>query len=324
MTKKNIFMLTAVVCSALTFQGLVAQDDEFLLDEDLLLDEPVSPVAVENKADTNASVDVTVNSPGSGGSSDVSDLLDLDEPEVTMDIDEAETMPETTADEVAVEPEEELAAMNSFGDLATDVTAEPVKPVVSTVANDETDINTMIQLEINKKEAETLFGIKTFKEAEESYKNERYAQAIRLYKEANKYLNNSTEARVYKDQIPNRLGETYYARALILMEQGDYQIAENNARESAQYGYRKAPALVKKCVEYQESPPVVEQKDSNLEWQKNSYKDLQTDVNLFLVKAKQYMAVGNYDEAVLMLEGVLALEPYNRDAIKLLETCGRN
>jgi general secretion pathway protein D len=318
MTKKKIFMLTALVCSALAFQRLIAQDDEFLLDEDLLLDD--TPVAVDN----NDTVDLVVDALGSGESEDLGDLLDLDDDnEAPAFVDDAVADVDVVTADVD-EDTEELATMNDFGDLDSDVTARPRNVVDATLDGDDADINTMIQLEINKKQAETAFGIRTFKEAEVANKNQRYAQAIRLYKEANKYLNNSVEARSYKDNIPKRLGETYYSRSLVLLEQGDYQIAENNARESAQYGYSKAPALVKKCVEYQESPPVVVKKDSDKEWAKNSYKDLQKDVSYFLVKGKEYMAVGNYDEATLMFEGVLALEPYNRDAIKLLETCGRS
>jgi len=327
MTKKNIFMLTALVCSALAFQRLIAQDDEFLLDEDLLLTDTPAPAAVAD--DTTA--ELVVNDAGSGNSTDLDDLLgdDIEEPAVNT-LAPVEDLDAVVEDEDVVdtidldEGTEELSTMNSFGDLDSDVTVAPKTVVDATLDGDNADINTLIQLEINKKQAETAFGMRTFKEAEAAYSNQRYAQSIRLYKEANKYLNNSTEARAYKSKIPDRLGATYYARALVLLEQGDYQIAENNAREAAQYGYSKAPALVKKCVEYQESPPVVIKKDSDLEWNKNSYKDLQKDVSYFIVKGKEYMAVGNYDEATLMFEGVLAIEPYNRDAIRLLETCGHN
>jgi len=331
MTNKKIFMLTTLVCSAFAFQILIAQDDEFLLDEDLLLIDTPAPKAVAD----NTNSEIVVDDAGSGNSEGFDDLLgsDVEEPaapvkELAAPVEDSDAVveDETVVDTMDVdEGTEDLATMNSFGDLDSDVTTvAPEKNIEPTLDGDDTDINTLIQLEINKKRAETAFGIRTFKEAEDAYDNQRYSESIRLYKEANKYLNNSAEARDYKSQIPDRLGETYYARALVLLEQGDYQIAENNARESAQYGYRKAPALVKKSVEYQESPPVVEVKDADLEWNKNSYKDLQKDVGYFIVKGKEYMAVGNYDEATLMFEGVLAIEPYNRDAIKLLETCGRN
>ena len=331
MTKKKIFMLTTLVCSALAFQILIAQDDEFLLDEDLLLIDTPAPKAVAD----NINSEIVVDDAGSGNSEDFVDLLgsDVEEPaapvkELAAPVEDSDAVveDETVVDTMDVdEGTEDLATMNSFGDLDSDVTTvAPEKNIEPTLDGDDADINTLIQLEINKKRAETAFGIRTFKEAEAAYDNQRYSESIRLYKESNKYLNNSTEARTYKSQIPDRLGETYYARALVLLEQGDYQIAENNAREAAQYGYSKAPALVKKCVEYQESPPEVEVKDADLEWNKNSYKDLQKDVSYFLVKGKEYMAVGNYDEATLMFEGVLAIEPYNRDAIRLLEACGRN
>ncbi len=325
MTKKKIFMLTALVCSAFAFQILIAQDDEFLLDEDLLLDVTPAPAEVEE----NSNEDLVVNDAGSGDSKSFDDLLgmDVDDPAVIVEDSVAVVEDETivdTVDDAADEGIEELVTMDKFGNIESDVTVDAEKKIEPTLDGGDADINTLIQLEINKKMAETAFGIRTFKEAEEAYKNERYAQAIRLYKEANKYLNNSAEARSYKSKIPDRLGETYYARALVLLEQGDYQIAENNAREAAQYGYSKAPALVKKCVEYQESPPLQKKKVPDLEWEKESYKELQKDVDYFIVKGKEYMAVGNYDEATLMFEGVLAIEPYNRDAIRLLETCGRN
>ncbi len=331
MTKKKIFMLTALVCSALAFQRLVAQDDEFLLDEDLLFDTTPPPAEAEDNSDDE---ELVVNDPGSGDSKSFDDLLgeedveqpdDVEEPDVPVEDLDAVVEDETVADTIDEEDDiDDLPKMNEFGDLDSDFTTVPAKNIEPTLDGDDSDINTLIQLEINKKMAETAFGIRTFKEAEDAYENKRYSEAIRLFKEANKYLNNSEEARSYKSQISERLGETYYARALVLLEQGDYQIAENNAREAAQYGYRKAPALVKKCVEYQESPPVQKKKEADLEWEKESYKELQKDVNYFIVKGKEYMAVGNYDEAGLMFEGVLAIEPYNRDAIRLLETCGRN
>ncbi len=260
----------------------------------------------------------------------------LPEPEVDiveMLVDEAETdmgiIPEVLPEPPTVEPApapvaEPIPAVEPLPVELTelepevDVAPEPERPVgkSASVAAFET-------AERLKRVAGEAHAIESIQSAEKDLAGKNYLRAINLFEEALDYLPRRADLASTRSRARQGLGGAYYLRALSLERMGELEQAKAAALNSVKYGYGRAEGAVKRIQNTIDAPPPPEPVAAKDRWDTPEYLSTEKELAEWLKRGRQAYLTGEYEEAILAFESVLARDPENKEAIRLMNSAAQ-
>lgn len=244
-------------------------------------------------------------------------LLPVDERPLAEVVPPAEALP--AADEPVAAATEEPVEAASAADIvgaATEIrSGTPETEAISVIYTQE---------EIKRKAYKTHLR-QTLVSADAALKASRHEDAIRFYEEARRLIRsigNRPEDRAEKDAAEAGLAEAYYRHALYLKKRGSYADAANLARLATGMGHPQAPRLAGELRDILEKPPVAKEVTPKPRWQEPDYRGAMQKVGDLLRLGRQHMVSGEMDRARAMFEAVLAEDPENTEAMRMLEKIG--
>ncbi len=172
------------------------------------------------------------------------------------------------------------------------------------------------QQEKVRREADTIEGRKLLADADKAYQAGNYGHAAQLYRDAAVRLPVGKENRELRTHASERATESVYEQARALYKQGKL----GEAMELVQQELAATPdskPLRKLMTRIQDDQARVAVSGAP-KAQKNT-ESPQGRINELMQSAASYLAVRDYVHARTALESVLALEPGNREAIRILK-----
>ncbi len=234
-------------------------------------------------------------------------------PELEPDI------PEPGPEPVFVEPDLDLPAV-----------VEPIIPVQETVRREldprETEIVLMKDSEELRRLAYERHARESIAAADRAFRARQYHLSTRRYQEAINALNDAGHrAENEPDRLRAQVGlrESIYEEALDLLRQGDYENSTKKARQALQQGHPLAGELLAAIQEAQKPKPEPPPPPKPQRWKQDSLLERERELAKRLVQARELILTGELDRAQQELESIMKRDPYNTEAIRLMEKVAR-
>ena len=290
--------------------------DEMALDDDLigsLINEARSDIAAGQAAlaeDAGAAAPAPVVMP-EPPPTDVVEML-IEEAETDMGL-VPETMPAPpTMDPVAI------PAMEPIPGDPVMLDPEPVR-----LTGKSASVAAFETAERLKRIAGEAHAIESIQNAEKELAGKNYMRAITLFEEALDFLPRRTDLEPARARARTGLGGAYYLRALSLERMNELEKAKAAALNSVKYGYKRGEAAVKRIQDTIDEPPPPPPPEAKHRWEMKDYLETEEQVAEWLKRGREAYLTGEYEEAILAFESVLARDPENKEAIRLMNSAAQ-
>ncbi|NQT93480.1 MAG: hypothetical protein HQ559_12030, partial [Lentisphaerae bacterium] len=241
-----------------------------------------------------------------------------------LDEDVVETVPDVL--EAPVEPVPDVVPAPVVIPAAP-VVVEPVvvEPVPVVGMPEETELprkirDIMAEQQLLRKALEH-HGKDLLARGEEALAEGNYLDAVKLFQEARKNLKRA-ELVDERRRVQEGLGSAYYGQSQIYRRREELEEALKMADTAAEFRHPRAQGLseeIRKQIVKGPSEVVVEKGDR---WKGADVVRFERDVARLLKEGKQHYALKEYVEAQKKFEAVLAMDPFNSEAIRLRHKTG--
>ena len=183
-------------------------------------------------------------------------------------------------------------------------------------------VSEMEALERVRREAQDRHGLEALEQAEANMKVGNYEEAVRRYKDALDYIGDRPSNSIARREADDGLKEAYYRQSILLERRGNLKEAQSAAVQARLHGHPKGEARVLEIDDLINNPvppppPKVEKR-----WNEISYRENQKKINSLLNRAREYYATGEYDKCREQLELIMRDNPFNTEAINMLQRVG--
>ena len=144
-----------------------------------------------------------------------------------------------------------------------------------------------------------------------------YADAIKLYRDAQKYLRNREDNLPLRNECDIGIREAEYRQAKVLLEEGDFKAALEMAQNVQLSGHTQGEALVAIIQEEMNRPEKVTPQPILPEYAKAQYRKDRLAIQERMRRATVYFQLAKYKDANDQLELILRDDPNNEEAINL-------
>jgi general secretion pathway protein D len=276
-------------------------EDPVVVDENALDDSLLSDLANEARAD------MAVTQPAPVAEAPTVDQIDslLDQ---LADEGEAAVTPEAPA----------VAAPVTATPVAAPVVAAPALPPMST------DTKRLYTLEEIKRRAHAAHGIESLTAGEKALAKRDYDAAIRAFEQAIAYI--PTDQPAYEPKRANArrgLAGASYLKALSLERAGQYEQAKVAAKQAVSLGYARAESALRRIQRRIDGPPIEPPPTIDRRWEEPAYKEKQAEIRRRLKRGREAYLTGEYNLAVQAFKSVLAIDAFNKEAIKMLHSASQ-
>jgi len=166
-------------------------------------------------------------------------------------------------------------------------------------------------------------AVESVQNAEKELANKNYLGAITLFEEALEYLPRRADLEAIRTRARDGLGGAYYLRALSLERMNELEKAKAAALNSVKYGYRRGEDAVKRIQETIDEPPPPEPPEPKHRWEMPDYIEAEKQIDEWLKRGREAYLTGEYEEAILAFESVLARDPENKESIRLMNSAAQ-
>ncbi len=166
-------------------------------------------------------------------------------------------------------------------------------------------------------------GVESLQNAEKALAGRNYLRAIGLFDEAIEYLPRRPEFDEMRTRAREGLGGSYYLRALSLERMNELESAVAAARNSVKYDYSRGESAVKRIQSKIDAPPPEPEPEPINRWDMPEFTQTQDQIAEWLRRGRQAYLTGEYDGAILAFESVLARDPENKEAIRLMRSAAQ-
>lgn len=200
----------------------------------------------------------------------------------------------------------------------------PDLAVTMNVDPETAKLSAMMSQEAIRRKAYERHAIQTLEEAEREFLEHSYDSAKKLFEEAERYLGLREGLDIPKSRIQKGMADTCYALAGIYWQEKDWDNAINMAKVAKRYGHPHAELLRQKIEDDKVAvpPPPPPPKVYPRRYQPE-YQTRDADLSKRLEVGKQYIQTGELDKAKELFESILKRDPYNSEAIRMLEKVAR-
>ena len=156
--------------------------------------------------------------------------------------------------------------------------------------------------------------------AKNALREKDYPRAIRMYEQALTHLPRRPDMEPVRAEARKGLGAAYYLQALSQERMEDYENAKIAAQSAVKYGYVRAEETVARIQHKIDAPVEPPPPPAKHRWREDDYKTTQSQIKEFLKRGREAYLTGEYDRAILAFESVLARDPENKEATRLMHS----
>ena len=146
---------------------------------------------------------------------------------------------------------------------------------------------------------------------------EQYADAIKMYKDAQKYFRQREENLPLRSECEIGIREAEYRQAKVRFEEGDFKTALEMAQAVQLSGHTQGAALIAVIQEEMNKPADIRPTPVLPEYAKDKYKMDRLAIQERMRRATVYFQLAKYKDANDQLELILRNDPNNEEAINL-------
>ncbi len=243
-------------------------------------------------------------------------------PETIEDIPafDIDALVDETEAEFAVEPEPEAPTFEPVM-MEEELVAEP--SIDAPLTGKSAKIAAFDTAERLKRIAGEAHAIESIQEAEKELAQRNYLRSIGLFEEALEHLPRREDLALTRQRARDGLGGAYYLRALSMERQGELEKAKVAALTSVQFGYTRAEKVVKRIQILIDEPPPPPPPAPKNRWEEPDYVTTEQEVTEWLKRGRQAYLTGEYDRSIIAFESVLARDPENKEAIRLMRSASQ-
>ncbi|MBM4147469.1 MAG: hypothetical protein FJ224_00280 [Lentisphaerae bacterium] len=172
--------------------------------------------------------------------------------------------------------------------------------------------------EVLRRRALAAHARELLKQADDDLANGRYEIGIVRYRNAIRGLSLPADVKIRK-QAERGLAECYYRNSLYLEKQNDLNASLVAAKSSMDAGHPKGEAQFVKIKKLIDEPPPPKLAPPTERWNQQEYRDKQAKIADLMKRGREYSMAGEFDNAAQDFRGVLALDPQNTEAMRLLK-----
>lgn len=183
---------------------------------------------------------------------------------------------------------------------------------------DET-LSEVYMLEMMRRDALDKHGKSSLEKGREEMRLGKYIEARQHFEEAEKFLSKRDENAALRKEAEEGIAESVYRQAEVLFKRGDQEGALQLARQARDLGHKKAPNLVARIQDNIDNPPDPKVERTAKRWNERDYRKNKEEIKAKLSRARQYYSTGEFDRARTELELILKSNPYEHDAMVMLE-----
>jgi len=242
----------------------------------------------------------------------------------------AVTEPAQPAPPPEVQDEEQLDEdmLSAMGAKPVAKPAKPAKsgrpaPPVAAAASDEEkvapdEVGIAEDQEVLRKTAYAAHARELLKLAEADLAEGRYEMGIGRFRNAIKWLTLPSDA-VERKHAERGLADCYYANSIYLEKQNDLKAALVAAKSAMDAGHPKGEERLVYVKRLIDEPKPIPPTPSVSRWRQQEYRDNQKKVAERMKRGREYYIAGEYEKAAMDFKSVLAIDPQNTEAMRLLQ-----
>jgi general secretion pathway protein D len=210
--------------------------------------------------------------------------------------------------------------MAALGEKAPVKAPQPVaRPVAAAPADavEKPGTSVVEDQEILRRRAYAAHARELLSQAEEDLRAGRYKMGIDKFRNALKGLTLPADAKERK-RAERGLAECYFANSIYLEKQNDLNAALVAAKQAMDAGHPQGEQRLIELKEMIDKPRRLEVAKPAPVYKQQEYRDNQKKAAETMKRGRQYFMAGQYDKAAMDFKSVLALDPQNSEAMRLL------
>ncbi len=166
-------------------------------------------------------------------------------------------------------------------------------------------------------------ALESIQNAEKELAEKNYLGSIILFEEALEYLPRRADLVGTRKRARRGLGGAFYLRALSLERMNELEKAKAAALNAVKYGYSRAEGAVKRIQATMDAPPPELTPIPKDRWEMPDYVLIENEIAAWLKRGRQAYLTGEYERAILGFESVLARDPENKEAMRLMHSAAQ-
>ncbi len=202
---------------------------------------------------------------------------------------------------------------------AVDAAVVPLAPV-DTALNDS--VSDIADSEALKRMAYRNHAVETLGMAQASLRAAQFKEARTFFESTEATLDKigrRHEDKKLRAATQKGLADTLYGWALSLQKQKDLEAANQMARAAVVAGHIDAAELIGDIADERAHPRPDPSPKHVSRWKKDDYVQMKEDIARRLKEGREFYMSGEYNDATMSFEGILKRDPFNTEAIRMLQ-----
>jgi len=169
-----------------------------------------------------------------------------------------------------------------------------------------------------KRQAEAAHGTESLQSGETALAAQQFQKAAARFEEALRFIPERADTVEARARARRGLAASYYLQALSFERMNELDKAYAAAINAVNYGYIKGEAAVARIKRRIDGGPVTVPAPPGHLWEQEGYLAGQREIKEWLKRGREAYLAGEYAKARGAFESVLARDPYNKEAIRMM------
>ena len=162
-------------------------------------------------------------------------------------------------------------------------------------------------------------AINSLDRAESAFRERDFRRAIQLYEEALRTLPRRDDLEPARARARRGLANANFRQAAALVEMGELEAALAAAQGAARAGHRRGPDAVRRIQAQLDAPDAPDAPSvTPPRWEQEDFRRIDREIEDWLRRGREAYLTGEYERAILAFESVLARDPENKEAIRMM------
>lgn len=179
-------------------------------------------------------------------------------------------------------------------------------------------VEQMAERERLRRQAIEAHGMDLLERGMRQVRERKFAAGIKTLEQSLENLGKRPQTADELKDAKDAIADAYYEWGRWLMRTREFNAAEEKARQAAQRGHSRGPALLESITRAKQKPEDVEKPDVPKRWNEQEYKEKRDDIAQRLTRGRERFLSGEYDQAQDLFESVLNKDPYNTEALRMM------
>jgi general secretion pathway protein D len=208
--------------------------------------------------------------------------------------------------------------------------AQPVAPPIAPVVVETTQPSIPLpegaaafeEAERLRRVAREHHAVNSLERAESALEERDFMRAITMFQEALRALPQRADLEPARARARRGLAESHYRQAGAFVRMGQLEEALSAAQGALRHGHPRGPDAVRRIQQEIEKPVVEKPVVPPKRWEEEDFKRIDQEIEDWLRRGREAYLTGEYEKSILAFESVLARDPENKEAIRMIRAAG--